>query len=187
MVIKIVYFIYFLIFVIGLSFFSIIWGSVIGIIGKTVANYEDFSSLILQEYWQWKRFPKYSYDKYIKSIFYPVLFSSASRKMDYWDIINCEQNIRLENRSVPSPIIRIPVIFIISIIILPLRWIVGIIDGSLKVFEAGLIFFKNNLQGKKVKDTIFGISEEQKFDKYEEKIEDCKNNKFEDESFFLYL
>lgn len=187
MIKKMIYFIYFFIYLIGLIFVSLLGGSVIGIIGKAVAHFEDFTCLMLKEYWLWKRFPKFNYNKYIKTIINPILFSSVSRKMDYWDIINYEQNIRIENPLVPLPIIKIIVIFIIGIFIFPIRLFIGVAEGSMLVFESGLLFFRDHFFcGKSVVELIFG-----KFysdsNKYELEIEKYKNEERNKEIDFCFL
>ncbi len=153
-----------LIYTVCLILWAIITGTIIGIIGKTISHFEDFRQLIREEYWFWKRYPKYSYNKYIRVLLDPILFAKNEKLKDYWETITYEQNFRLENPNTPLITIKVFFIILTAIILLPIRWFIGILEGI-------AIVIQNN---KKYMGFKFNNKEETNF---QEILEDFKNNK----------
>ncbi|MFC1616778.1 hypothetical protein ACFL2K_01000 [Candidatus Margulisiibacteriota bacterium] len=114
--------------------YSIIWGILAGLIGTTVGTYEDWRDIINADIFDWKKNPKRKNLRYWRSHIHAARIKAGEAKKIIQEAYDSK-------RTMPTPLWIIPYWTVYYLIMLIIRWFVGVFCGPFHAFDDALDFW----------------------------------------------
>ncbi|OGI11050.1 MAG: hypothetical protein A2Y40_00195 [Candidatus Margulisbacteria bacterium GWF2_35_9] len=127
-----------LIYLLGIIYFpmaiiwSILFGIIIGILGKMLSNFLDYKFLVKSYLRDWKYYPQKSYKQYI----HMLAKERTKDKFDPFVITAIINDTKYLHPKEPFPSFMILVLTMWHLFMLPFRCAKGLIDGPIIIFES---------------------------------------------------